>query len=271
MSANVSNVQAHINGQPATLSELIPLAFAGFAHFTAMQVRDRKVKGLDLHLDRLRNASIDFFGRAFPDEQLLSYIRTAIDEGPKDQSLTVTIFSRNGEFTAASMDGELAVLIRTGAPSQGPTGPLRLGTVAHERPLAAIKHVGESGKTFYLHQAIRQGFDDAAFVDSHGHLSEATIWNLVFWDGEAFIWTQAEILQGTMMSIIQRQLDRLGIPQRHEVITTERLRELSGAAVMNSWTPGIAVTAIDSTAFAEATPFINLLHNAYQAESANFI
>ena len=110
--------------------------------------------------------------------------------------------------------------------------------MAHERPLAAIKHVGESGKTFYLHQAIRQGFDDAAFVDSHGHLSEATIWNLVFWDGEAVIWPQAEILQGTMMSIIQRQLDRLGIPQRHEVITTERLRELSGAAVMNSWTPG---------------------------------
>ena len=112
MSANVSNVQAHINGQPATLSELIPLAFAGFAHFTAMQVRDRKVKGLDLHLDRLRNASIDFFGKAFPDEQLLSYIRTAIDEGPKDQSLTVTIFSRNGEFTAANMDGELAVLLQ---------------------------------------------------------------------------------------------------------------------------------------------------------------
>jgi len=112
----------------------------------------------------------------------LSYIRTAIDEGPKDQSLTVTVFSRNGEFTAASMDGELAMLIRTGAPSLGPVGPLRLSTVAHERPLAAIKHVGESGKTFYLHQAIRQGFDDAAFVDSHEHPSEATIWNLVFWD-----------------------------------------------------------------------------------------
>lgn len=270
MSTNVSNVQARINGQPASLSELTPLAFAGFAHFTAMQVRDRKVKGLDLHLDRLRNASMGFFGKALPDEQLLSYIRTSIDEGPKNQSLTVIVFSRNGEFSAASMNGELAVLVRTGAPSHGPIGPLRLGTVVHERPLATIKHVGESGKTFYLHQAIRQGFDDAAFIDSHGNLSEATIWNLVFWDGEAVIWPQAEILQGTMMSIVQRQLDRLGIPQRHEAITIERLQELSGAAVMNSWTPGIAVTAIDSTAFAEATPFINLLHKAYQAEPANF-
>ena len=69
-----------------------------------------------------------------------------------------------------------------------------------------------------------------------------------------------------MMGIVQRQLNRLGIAQRHEEITIERLQELSGAAVMNSWTPGIAVTAIATTAFAEITPFISLLHKAYQAE-----
>lgn len=266
MSTNTSNFQAHINGQPATLSELIPLAFAGFAHFTAMQVRSRKVKGMDLHLDRLRKASMAFFGIALPDDQLKLYIKTAIDEGPEDQSLTVTVFSHYGEFTAASMNTEPAVLVRTGAPSNGPEGPLRLSVVKHERALASIKHVGEAGKTYYLHKAIRDGFDDAAFVDRHGRLSEATIWNLVFWDGEAVIWPQATMLQGTMMSIIQRQLDRLGIPQRHEKITIERLQELSGAAVMNSWTPGIAVTAIATTAFAAITPFISLLHKAYQAE-----
>ncbi|WP_339650291.1 aminotransferase class IV family protein [Halopseudomonas pelagia] len=268
MSANVNNCQARINGQPATHPELISLAFAGFAHFTAMQVRDRKIKGLDLHLARLRNASVAFFGRALADEQLLSYIRSSIEDGPKDQSLTVTVFSPKGEFTAASMDAEPAALIRTGPPSQGPDGPLRLSTVEHERSFAAIKHVGESGKTFYLHQAIRQGFDDAAFVDSRGHLSEATIWNLVFWDGDAVIWPEASMLRGTMMGIVQRQLERLDIPQRHEAITFERLRELSAAAVMNSWTPGIAVTAIAATVFAEAAPFISLLHEAYEAEPA---
>ncbi|WP_022963753.1 aminotransferase class IV family protein [Halopseudomonas pelagia] len=252
---NVNNCQARINGQPATHPELISLAFAGFAHFTAMQVRDRKIKGLDLHLARLRNASVSFFGRALADEQLLSYIRSSIEDGPKDQSLTVTVFSPKGEFTAASMDAEPAALIRTGPPSQGPDGPLRLST-------------GESGKTFYLHQAIRQGFDDAAFVDSRGHLSEATIWNLVFWDGDAVIWPEASMLRGTMMGIVQRQLERLDIPQRHEAITFERLRELSAAAVMNSWTPGIAVTAIAATVFAEAAPFISLLHEAYEAEPA---
>lgn len=266
MFTNTSTFQAHINGQPATLSELIPLAFAGFAHFTAMQVRDREIKGLDLHLARLQKASKEFFGKMLPEEQLVSYIKTAIDKGPKDQSLTVTLFSRHGEFTAASMDTEPDVLVRSSAPTNGPKGPLRLSKVDHERPLASIKHVGEAGKTYYLHQALRQGFDDAAFVDRHGRLSEATIWNLAFWDGETVIWPQATILQGTMMGIVQRQLNRLGIAQRHEEITIEHLQELSGAAVMNSWTPGIAVTAIATTAFAEITPFISLLHKAYQAE-----
>lgn len=271
MTTQPSTYQSRINGHPATLSELSPLAFAGFAHFTAMQVRDCKIKGLDLHLDRLRKASLELFGRAPSAEKLRFHIKTAVEEGEEDQSLTVTVFSPNGEFTANSMDVEPAVLIRTGAPSDGPKGPLRLSTVNYERPLATIKHVGEVGKTYYLHQAIRQGFDDAAFVDSHGCLSEATIWNLVFWDDGTVIWPRATMLKGTMMGIIQRQLERLDIPQRLEAITFERLGELSGAAVMNSWTPGIPVTAFASNVIAEAKPFISLLHKAYKAEPANFL
>ncbi|PJX12487.1 hypothetical protein CWI66_17485 [Halomonas sp. 141] len=94
--------------------------------------------------------------------------------------------------------------------------------------------------------------------------------NAYFWDGETVIWPKADMLKGTMMSIIQRQLERLDIPQRHEAITLKRLGELSGAAVMNSWTPGIPVTAIASNVIEEARQFINLLHKAYEAEPANF-
>lgn len=268
MSVETNIHQARINGRLTTAAELTPLAFAGFAHFTAMQVRNRKVKGLDLHLTRLREASMEFFGGALPDTQLRSYIKLAIDDGPEDQSLTATVFSRSGEFNVDSMDVEPEVLVRTGAPSDGPAGPLELAAIDHERPLATIKHVGEVGKTYYLHQAIRQGFDDAVFVDRRGRLSEATIWNLVFWDGETVIWPKAEILSGTMMGIIQRQLDRLGIPQTQEEVTMDRLDDLSGAAVMNSWTPGIAVTAIGSKVIPEAKPFMKLLHESYEAESA---
>lgn len=271
MSVEKINYQAYINGRLATVEQLSPLAFAGFAHFTAMQVRDRKVKGLDLHLSRLHTASMDFFGNVIADEQLKLYMKTAIDNGPEDQSLTVTIFSPSGEFNVNSMNVEPEVLIRAGAPSNGPNGPLKLAAINHERPLATIKHVGEVGKTYYLHQAVRQGFDDAAFVDRYGRLSEATIWNLVFWDGENVIWPEAEILDGTMMGIVKRQLDQLGIPQAHKEVTLAQLDELSGAAVMNSWTPGISVTTIASKVIPESKIFMELLHKAYAAEPAHYL
>lgn len=50
-----------------------------------------------------------------------------------------------------------------------------------------MKHIGEVAKTYLLRQAVAQGFDDAAFVDRRGRLSEATIWNLAFWDGAAVV------------------------------------------------------------------------------------
>lgn len=271
MSVTSDGYQANINLQPANAAQLVPMAFAGFAHFTAMQVRNRKVKGLDLHLARLRNASNKLFGIALPDSLVQSYIRQAIESGPHDQSLTVTVFARDGEFTAASMDVAPDVLVRTGPPSDGPSGPLRLSVIEYERPLPQVKHVGEVGKTYYLHKAIRQGFNDAAFIDRQGRLSEASIWNLVFWDGKSVIWPEAAMLTGTMMGIVQRQLDRLGIAQRKEQITLARLNDFSGAAVMNSWTPAIAVTAIGQNRLAHSRPFIELLHRAYESEPANFL
>ena len=257
-----------INAQPASAADLAPLAFSGFAHFTAMQVRDRKVKGADLHLARLRNASIKLFGNALSDEKVLQDIRQAIAAGPADMSLTATVYSPDGEFTARTGGTEPCILIRTGPPGDGPAGPVRLAVVEHERHLAEIKHVGEGAKTYYLHRAREQGYDDAAFVDRHGRLGEATIWNLVFWDGHAVVWPRADILTGTTMGIVQRQLQRLDVPQQHREIKPAELAEYSGAAIMNSWTPGIAVKAIGPHAFPEAPSLMALLRKAYDAETA---
>ncbi|MFD5646719.1 aminotransferase class IV, partial [Streptomyces anulatus] len=106
-----------VNGRTATTGDLAPLAFAGHAHFTAVQVTDGRVRGLDLHLERLRSASAELFGRALPDDLVRSYLRTALRDGPADLSLTATVHSPAGEFTAA--DAEPALLVRTGPASSG--------------------------------------------------------------------------------------------------------------------------------------------------------
>jgi branched-subunit amino acid aminotransferase/4-amino-4-deoxychorismate lyase len=252
------------NGRAATAEDLAPLAFAGHAHFTAMQVRGGRVRGLDLHLERLRYASVELFGRALPDDRVRSLLRSALDAGPADMSLTATVYSRAGEFTAH--DGELEVLVRTGPAASGPRGPLALAAVGHERMLPAVKHVGEVAKTYLLRRAVADGFDDAAFVDRRGRLSEATIWNLAFWDGTAVVWPAAEVLAGTTMGIVRRQLDRLGVPQRVRDVTLDDLPGLAGAVVMNSWTPGVAVHRIASVPLPEAPDFVDLLHRAHRAE-----
>ncbi|MFI7440658.1 aminotransferase class IV family protein [Nonomuraea indica] len=253
-------------GQVATAAELAPLAFAGYAHFTAMQVRGRRVRGLDLHLERLRSASVELFGTAVPDERVLAYLRAAIEAGPEDLSLTATVYSTAGEFTVAGPDAEVEVLVRTGPAASGPRGPLALSAVGHERVLPAVKHVGEVAKTYHLRQAVAQGFDDAAFVDRRGRLTEGSIWNLAFWDGAAVVWPEGEMLGGTTMGIVRRQLDRLGVAQRVQDVTPADLPALAGAVVMNSWTPGVAVHRIGDTPLPEAPAFVELLHRAYQAE-----
>ncbi|PSK93641.1 branched-subunit amino acid aminotransferase/4-amino-4-deoxychorismate lyase [Murinocardiopsis flavida] len=264
--AEAQRTVAELNGRAASAEALAPLAFAGYAHFTAMQVRGGAVRGLDLHLERLRSASVELFGRALPEDRVRSYLRTALADGPADLSLTATVYAPAGEFTAAVGEAAPDVLVRTGPAATGPRGPLALAAVEHERALPAVKHVGEVAKTYFLRQAVAEGFDDAAFVDRRGRFSEASIWNLAFWDGTAVVWPKAAMLGGTTMGIVRRQLDRLGIPQRVQEVTRADLPELAGGVVMNSWTPGIAVHRIGSVPLPAAPSFVALLHRAYQAE-----
>lgn len=266
MSTASKSFVAQLNGRTATAADLAPLAFAGFAHFTAMQVRGGRVRGLDLHLQRLRDASIGLFGHAIPDDRLRSHLSSALAIGPSDLSLTATMYSRAGEFTTTDRSNEPDVLIRTAPAATAPKGPLALAVFEHERMLPAIKHVGEIAKTYFMHKAAEQGFDDAAFVDRSGRLSEASIWNLAFWDGTAVVWPEAPMLTGITMSIVRRQLHRRGIPQRVEAISLAQLPELRGAVVMNSWTPGVPVNRIGSMALPEAPVFLDILHRAYEAE-----
>jgi hypothetical protein len=70
-------IAVQINGEPATAEDLAPLAFAGYGHYTSMQVRERAVRGLDLHLERLRRGSVELFGAAADPARLRRCLRTS--------------------------------------------------------------------------------------------------------------------------------------------------------------------------------------------------
>jgi branched-subunit amino acid aminotransferase/4-amino-4-deoxychorismate lyase len=266
MSSMSNAFVAQLNGRPATAEALAPIAFAGYAHFTAMQVRARKIRGLDLHLERLRSASMTLFGRAMPDDHVRRCLQSALENGAADLSLTATMYQPQGEFALRDTVAP-EVLVRTGAAYSRSEGSLTLATFEHERFLPSIKQVGETAKTYYLRRAGEQGFSDAVFIDRRGRISEGSIWNLAFWDGAAVVWPDAEMLMGVTMQIVRRQLDCLGISQRVQEITLAELPKMTGAVVMNSWTPGVAVSRIGSVPLPHAPEFVSLLHRAYEAET----
>jgi branched-subunit amino acid aminotransferase/4-amino-4-deoxychorismate lyase len=179
--------------------------------------------------------------------------------------LMVYISSSPGEFRFAAQP-DLNVLVKIADPVTPPATPLALDVVQHERHLAQVKHVGEVSKTLLLRHAKERGFDDAAFMDRSGQLSEATIWNLAFWDGSRVMWPKADILYGVTMQILQRQLLAQGVAQATRRIAAASVGESTSAAVLNSWSPGIGVRSIGGQPLAASDEFIGLLHDAYQLE-----
>lgn len=266
MSAAIHSHITQRNAKPATVDDLAPLAFAGYAHFTAMQVRDGAIRGLDLHLARLRGASQRLYGQSHSDDEVRAALRSALEQAPADTSLMATVYSPAGEFAVAGPEHRPELLVRSAPPSDGPQGPLALAIARHERVLAEIKHVGEIAKTWYLREAVAAGFDDAAFTDHRGRFSEATIWNLAFWDGETVVWPKAKMLVGTTMGILRRQLERQGIRQAMRCIDQQDLPRLAGAVLMNSWTPAVPVSRIGDVEIPPAPQFVELLRSAFKAE-----
>lgn len=68
------------------------------------------------------------------------------------------------------------------------------------------------------------------------------------------------------MQIVRRQLARLGVPQHDRALTPADVPAMTGAVVMNSWTPGIAVRRFGAATLPDAASFVALLHRAYEAE-----
>ena len=104
-----------------------------------MQIHDRSIRGLDLHLQRLRDARDAMFGRHLPDAQIVDYLRLALNATPEDASLAFFITSSPGEFVAPRAEVHLDVVTRITDAATGPLGPLALDVVAHERDLPDAK------------------------------------------------------------------------------------------------------------------------------------
>ena len=54
------------------------MLLSNYGAFTSMQVEDGAVRGLDLHLARLKQEALDLFGVAVPESRLRQRMRSAL-------------------------------------------------------------------------------------------------------------------------------------------------------------------------------------------------
>jgi branched-subunit amino acid aminotransferase/4-amino-4-deoxychorismate lyase len=127
-----------------------------------------------------------------------------------------------------------------------------------------LKHVGGFGLTLRQRQAVAAGYDGAVFADRHGQVSEATIWNVGFFDGDGVVWPNTPALRGISQILIDEGLARLGVAVRYQSVPVERLGAFRAAFLSNSNTYGRPLSAIGAQSFAVDPEVTSLIRRAYE-------
>ncbi|SFQ51626.1 Branched-chain amino acid aminotransferase/4-amino-4-deoxychorismate lyase [Amycolatopsis arida] len=253
---------AELNGRPATAAELAVLATVNYGHFTAMQVRGERVRGLEAHLRRLAAATRTLFGHALDTGRVRDHLRHAV-AGAGDVSARVHVFSL--ELPRTGLTAPLApdVLVTLRPPSEPATTPVRLRSVRYARELPEVKHVGTFGLFHHARAARLAGFDDALFVTADGHVAEASISNVVLVDGGTVVFPDAPMLDGITQRLLRRGLARVGVPTVTRPVPLAEARVPRAAFLCNSASPAVPVAAIDGAELTLDPALTTLLTEAY--------
>jgi len=214
-----------IDGAAATVNQLRALLLASYGHFTAMQVRNRSVQGLDLHFARLDAANRELFATGLDTAQVRAHIRHALGDGTSDASVRVYV---------QETPGGTSVMVTVRPPGGMPGGPWRLRSVPYQRSLAHIKHIGDFGQGYYQRLAHRSGYGEALLTGPDGIISEGAITNIGFFDGTGIVWPAAPALAGITMQLLDRGLAGHGLASRRAQVRHSDLGSFAAAFVTNA-------------------------------------
>jgi branched-subunit amino acid aminotransferase/4-amino-4-deoxychorismate lyase len=243
-----------IDGRPPRVADLQRLALDHTGHFTAMQVRGARVRGLGNHLDRLDEGSRELFGVPLDGERVRELARHALAEDVRDASLRVIVF--------AAQQGALSVMVTLRPPGPMPEGPLALHAVEYQRTLAHVKHLDGFGQSHRARLARREGFDDVMLTAADGTIAETSIANVGLVRGGEVVWPEAPSLLGITKQLLEPRLADAGLPSRRAQVRVAQLPSYDAAFVTNS--RGIApVGRIDDVRFAVGKDVMATLAEVY--------
>ncbi|TCO40731.1 aminotransferase class IV family protein [Dokdonella fugitiva] len=258
-------MRTELNGHAVDVEGLRALALVNYGHFTSMQVCDGGVRGLELHLARLRAATPELFGRELDVDATRAWMRRVVDGERGTRSLRVTVFSRSLDRDRLLEPAAPDVLVAC-APARtlAPT-PLRVRSVRYQREAPHIKHIGTFGLYHQKRLAQAAGYDDALFVDARDAVAEGSIWNVGFFDGERIVWPDAPALCGVSMQLLHDGLRRLGVPSTARSVSLADIGRFRSAFFTNTSCAFMPIARIDDTPFV-VDPALQALLDAAMAE-----
>lgn len=221
---------------------------ATYGAITSFQVEQGGVRGLDLHLERLKSSALELFGQAIPQDRLLDDLRSALG-GRADAWVRVSLFAPELTPRNAGWNGCPRAMISVSPPARPLGDGLRLKSVVNTRYGASYKHSGQFDLIHARRTAVLAGMDDALFVDREGQISEGSLWNIGFLRNQTVVFPQAAALDGVTMRLIRDGLSCYGMGSVFEPCFLNDLAAFDAAFVCNSATPCGLVKAIDSHQF----------------------
>ncbi|MEV5970876.1 aminotransferase class IV [Streptomyces sp. NPDC051921] len=246
--AETPALHIEVDGVPAADPELLATLMSGYGHFTAMQVRDGRVRGLGLHLERLDRSTRELFGRALDGDRVRRQLAGALAAADRrDASARVYVYE----------GARTVVTVR--APFPDDRAPWSLKSVAYWRPAAHIKHLGGFGQSFHGDAARRAGFDEALLTGGpDAEIAEGAVTNIAFWDGTSVVWPSAPCLAGITMQLLAPRL-----PSVTRRVTLADVPSFRAAFVANS--RGISpVSLIDDVELAVDEELMGRVYAAYE-------
>jgi branched-subunit amino acid aminotransferase/4-amino-4-deoxychorismate lyase len=251
-----------IDGAAPSPARLEELALESFGHFTAMQVRGGRVRGLGLHLDRLDAANRELFGRPLEGGRVRDLIRHALhgeDNAPALSDGSVRVLVRG-----IRAGGAVRVIVTVREPAEMPGHAQRLRSVSYRREIAHIKRAGDFAHAYHLDRVERAGYDDALLVGPDGRISEGGITNIAFLDDAGVLWPDGPSLAGITMQLVAPRLAGQGLDSRVGPVTLAELDRFAGACVTNA--RGVAaVRSVDERELPVSDLLMRAVHAAYDA------
>ncbi len=222
-----------VDGRAATVDDLTYLAMGGYSHFTAMQVRDGRTRGLGFHLARLDAATRELFGGSLDGERVRELIRHALATGTDGPAADASV--RVNVFRPESTPGTpVRLMVSVRPPGAAPAAVVGLRAVDHQRPVAHLKHSGGFAQAYYGQLAADEGFDEALLVGPGGVVAEGALTNIGFIEGDTVVWPDAPALHGIAMQVLERELAAAAVESKRRPVFLSDLPSFDGAFVTNS-------------------------------------